>query len=69
MVRTNGRSDFGHVITKIPRMGRLPHFLGYGATFERARGAQLTSVHQNSFAGFCMVVSYHQIGMVKSFCH
>ena len=35
MVRTNGRSlarsVYGHVITKFSEMGRLPHFLSYGA--------------------------------------
>ena len=35
VVRTNGlsggRSVYGHVITKFSRMGRLPHFLSYGA--------------------------------------
>ena len=43
MVRTNGWA-YGHVITKISRMGGLPHFLRYGATLEsasRARGATL----------------------------
>ena len=32
--RTGGRAD-GHVITKISRMGRLPHFRRYGATLAR----------------------------------
>ena len=35
VVRTNGRSRacsvYSHVITKFSRMGRLPHFLSYGA--------------------------------------
>ena len=30
MVRTDGRA-YVHVITKFSRMGRLPHFLSYGA--------------------------------------
>ena len=30
VVRTDGRA-YGHVITKFSRMGRLPHFLSYGA--------------------------------------
>ena len=29
--RSLARSVYGHVITKFPRMGRLPHFLSYGA--------------------------------------
>ena len=29
--RTVARSVYGHVITKFSRMGRLPHFLSYGA--------------------------------------
>ena len=33
VVWTDGRA-YGHVITKISRMGRLPHFLRYGATLE-----------------------------------
>ena len=35
--RSGGRSVYGHVISKFSRMGRLPHFLSYGA----ARGAPL----------------------------
>ena len=30
--RTDGGRAYGHVITKISRRGRLPHFLRYGAT-------------------------------------
>ena len=30
VVRTDG-GPYGHVITKFSRMGRLPHFLSYGA--------------------------------------
>ena len=29
--RTDGRA-FGHVIANISQMGRIPHFLSYGAT-------------------------------------
>ena len=29
--RSVGRSVYGHVIPKFSRMGRLPHFLSYGA--------------------------------------
>ena len=35
----DGRS-YGHVITKFSRMGRLPHFLTYGAPPTRARFAR-----------------------------
>ena len=41
--RTDGRT-YGHVITNMSRMGRLPHFLRYGATLasaSRALGAPL----------------------------
>ena len=38
VVRTDGRA-YGHVITKFSGMGRLPHFLSYGAS--RAGGAPL----------------------------
>ena len=31
VVRTDGPSVYGHVITKFSRMGRLPHFFSYGA--------------------------------------
>ena len=31
VVRTVARSHYGHVITKFSQMGRLPHFLSYGA--------------------------------------
>ena len=43
VVRTDGRSvgrAYGHVITKISRMGRLPNFLTHSALL-RARGAPL----------------------------
>ena len=45
--RTDGRA-YGHVITKICRMDRLPHFLMHGTTPARAsrvRGAPLWSRH------------------------
>ena len=32
--RSVGRSVYGHVITKFSRMGRLPHFLSYGAPLQ-----------------------------------
>ena len=35
VVWTGGRAD-RHVITKMSQMGRLPHFLGYGAKLARA---------------------------------
>ena len=35
----DGRSVYGHVITKFSRMGRLPHFLSYGAALP-TRGAK-----------------------------
>ena len=40
MVRTDGRA-YGHVITKFSRMGRLPHFLRYGAPSTRALRARV----------------------------
>ena len=36
----DGRS-YGHVITKFSRMGRLPHFLSYGAPSTRALRARV----------------------------
>ena len=36
VVRTDGRA-YGHMITKFSRMGRLPHFLSYGAPSTSAR--------------------------------
>ena len=36
----DGRSAYGHVITKFSRMGRLPHFLSYGAPSARALRAR-----------------------------
>ena len=40
VVRTDGRA-YGHVITKFSRMGRLPHFLSYGAPSTRALRARV----------------------------
>ena len=49
----DGRA-YGHVITKIARMGRLPHFLRYGSTLARATNLKnldkpnkLASINQN----------------------
>ena len=56
VVRTDGwrRSVYGHVITKFSRMGRLPHFLSYGAPPTRgakhcARSTQLISFISSCF--------------------
>ena len=54
VMRTNGWTH-GHVITKISRMGRLPHFLRHGATLERvsrARGAPLLMSLLNLFCHY-----------------
>ena len=40
VVRTDGRA-YGQVITKFSRMGRLPHFLSYGAPSTRALRARV----------------------------
>ena len=40
VVQTDGRA-YGHVIAKFSWMGRLPHFISYGAPSTRARGAPL----------------------------
>ena len=34
-------SVYGHVITKFSQMGRLPHFLSYGALLRAAHGVPL----------------------------
>ena len=45
VARTDGRSltlsVYGHVITKFSRVGRLPHFLSYGAPSTRALRARV----------------------------
>ena len=45
VVRTDGRSlarsVYGHVITKFSGIGRLPHFLSYGASPTRAPRARV----------------------------
>ena len=48
--RAVGRSVYGHVITKFSRLGRLSHFLSYGAP--PARGAPLL------ISGFVQVEPY-----------
>ena len=43
------RRSYGHLMTKLSRMGRLPHFLRYGDTLTRAscaRGAPLLEVYK-----------------------
>ena len=44
--RSGCQSVYGHVITKFSRMGRLPHFLSYGAPPVRgaSRGAPLSRI-------------------------
>ena len=37
VVRTDGRSVYGHVITKFSRMGSLPHFFTHGALLRASR--------------------------------
>ena len=41
--RSVGRSVYGHVITKCSRMGRLPHFLSYGAPPTRGASRRVQS--------------------------
>ena len=59
VVWTDGRSvgrAYGHVITKISWMDRLPHFLRYGATLartSRARGAPLELIIILYFLIYC----------------
>ena len=47
VVRTAVGRAYGHVITKISRMGRLPNFLTHGAALP-ARGAQLIIIRPKS---------------------
>ena len=42
----DGRA-YGHVITQISRMGRLPQFLGYGFTLARSASAHASSSDRN----------------------
>ena len=52
--RTVARSVYGHMITKFSGMGRLPHFLSYGAPPARAprAGSQLTALAGESEVSF-----------------
>ena len=52
----DGRS-YGHVITKFSRMGRLPHFLTYGALPTLARFARGWSSANIFIVCFCVTVS------------
>ena len=47
--KSKGVRAYGHVVTKVSRMGRLPHFLSYGAPPRRARagGAPLLAKRQD----------------------
>ena len=53
VVRTNGRagdrSVYGHVITKVYRMGSLPHFLTHGAPLRAVRARELRYYASHSF--------------------
>ena len=54
VVQTDGRSlarsVYGHVITKFSEMGRLPHFLSYGALPTRALRARVELRYKYSVA-------------------
>ena len=39
--RAGGRSVYGHVITKLSRMGSLPHFFTHGAPLRALRAREL----------------------------
>ena len=61
-----GRTDrraYGHVITKISRMGRLLHFLGHRATLGRAWSSAINSdthtcIVPLAFRGFVLVWTF-----------
>ena len=61
VVRTDGRA-YGHVITKFSRMGRLPHFLSYGAPSTRALRARVELRYHLTVAR--AQVSTHQGGVL-----
>ena len=61
VVPTNGWT-YSHVITKISRMGRLPHFLKYGATLERARRAWSSAM--NVFCHYPFLQNMGRISVV-----
>ena len=56
----DGRS-YGHVITKFSRMGRLPHFLTYGAS--RAGGAPLKNEKEGSLSSLGHLVELNGLGL------
>ena len=49
VVRTDGGRAYGHVITQISRMGRLSHFLRYGATLARSSRASRAPLLTKNF--------------------
>ena len=51
--------DVSHLITKISRMGRLPHFLKYGATL--ARGTPLKLVALEDLEANDHSLAYHSL--------
>ena len=51
VMRTDGRA-YGHVITTFSRMGRLPHFLSYGAPTTRALRARVELRYKYQFIPF-----------------
>ena len=58
--RTVARSVYGHMITKFSRMGRLPHFLSYGAP--PTRGAKRRA--WRSAIWWCNICFYRLAGLV-----
>ena len=49
---------YSHVITKISRMGGLPHFLRYRATLARSRGALLQTSNRSCHPSSCIFVPF-----------
>ena len=60
VVRTDGRSVYGHVITKFSRMGSLPHFFTHGALLRalRAREQRYKLIKE----GICSVAVFYIAG-------
>ena len=72
VVRTDGRSVYGHVITKFSRMGSLPHFFTHGAPLRALRARELRDDVTCPFKAsglFTSIITHEDINFISVTSH
>ena len=67
VVRTDWRT-YGHVITKLSGMGRLPHFLRYGATLAHGHCITNLKIADSFFKKMGIIVAIKSQHYLSTFC-